>query len=126
VKLRIRGDTIRLRLNQTEVATLAERGRVDESTAIGPGANERIGYAIVMDGAGGTNLVASLASPFSLEVRVAPDVVRTWAGGEMVGIEGAQSAGDGRTLRILVEKDYACLKERPDEDDVDAFPNPKA
>jgi hypothetical protein len=27
--------------------------------------------------------------------------------------------------RILVVKDFACLKDRPGEDDHDAFPNPK-
>jgi hypothetical protein len=36
----------------------------------------------------------------------------------------APYVGDGKTLRILVEKDFACLTKPPHEDDADAFPNP--
>ncbi len=55
------------------------------------------------------------------------EVVRAWAANdEAVGLEGSQDAGSGRTLRVLVEKDFSCLKERPNEDDSDAFPNPKS
>jgi hypothetical protein len=54
-----------------------------------------------------------------MEVHVASDVARAWANGDEVGFEGLVGP-----LRVLVEKDYACLTERPHEDDADAFPNP--
>jgi hypothetical protein len=59
-----------------------------------------------------------------IELALPADTVRRWAESETVAIEGEQPAADGRRLRILVEKDFACLKERPGEDDADAFPNP--
>ena len=118
MKLRIRGDSIRLRLTRGEVAALAEGRIVEESTGFGPDA--RLSYAITL---GGASLAAKLAGP-RIEVCVPADVGRAWAAGDSVGIEGVQAAGEGRTLRILVEKDFACLTERPHEEDADAFPNP--
>jgi NOL1/NOP2/fmu family ribosome biogenesis protein len=118
MKLRIRGDSLRLRLTQVEVAALAERGRVEES--IGFAAGERLTYAIAC---GGTALGAKL-TPSGIEVTVPAERLRSWAAGDDVGLEGTQDAGEGRILRILVEKDFACLKQRPHEDDKDAFPNP--
>lgn len=120
MKLRIRGDSLRLRLTQVEVAALAERGQVEESVAFGVG--ERLTYAIA---SGGSALAARL-TPSRIEVTVPTDRVRSWAAGDDVALEGTQDAGEGRTLRILVEKDFACLTPRPHEDDKDAFTNPNA
>ena len=118
MKLRIRGDSIRLRLTQSEVQKLADDGRVEDSTHFGP--DERFTYAIV---AGGAHVEAKLAAR-TIEISVPAATARAWATSETVGIEGARDVGDGKTLRILVEKDFACLTERPHEDDADAFPNP--
>ena len=119
MKLRIRGDSIRLRLTQTEVARLAEEGRVEESTHFGP--DERFTYAIAF---GAESTLSARLSPRGIEVTVPGEVARAWAASDSVGIEGARELGDGKTLRILVEKDFACLTKRPHEDDADAFPNP--
>src|SRR5687768_2794560 len=118
MKLRIRGDTIRLRLTQAEVAALAANGVVEETTSFGPGTS--FGYAVV---ARGTSLAASLSGS-RIEVALPVEAARAWATNEEVGIEGEQAAEGARRLRILVEKDFACLKPRVGEDDTDAFPNP--
>lgn len=120
MKLRIRGDSLRLRLTQTEVTKLVEAGRIEESTAFAGGG--RFSYAVVF---GGSTVSAKLGSG-GVEVVIPPDVARAWAASDAVGIEAAEPAGDGRTLRIAIEKDFACLKPREDEDDSDAFPHPKA
>ena len=49
-----------------------------------------------------------------------------WANGAEVTIAAGQAVPGADTLRILVEKDFACLSERPGEDDSDAFPHPDA
>ena len=121
MKLRIRGDSLRLRLTQGEVLSLAENGRVDERTSFGA---SRLVYTIrLVDLPDGQTLAARLSTTpeeSRIEVHVSVETGRAWARGDVVGIEGA----DG-PLRLLVEKDYACLKERAHEDDADAFPNPK-
>lgn len=122
MKLRIRDDSVRLRLTRGEVASLVEGGRVDAEVRFGPAPGERLSYSIVL---GGTSLVARF-SDGRIEVSVPEASARSWASSDVVGFEHVQEVGGGRTLRILVEKDFACLTTRPHEDDADAFPNPKA
>jgi hypothetical protein len=50
--------------------------------------------------------------------------VLPWAASELVSIDGEQGLDDGSVLRILVEKDFACLAPRAGEDESDMFPHP--
>lgn len=119
MKLRIQGDSVRLRLTQTEVLQFAETGSVEDEMRVGPDAALAYGLraadldrlAVEMDGS-------------ALTVLVPRDWVGPWAEGDGVGFDGEQNVGDGRTLAILVEKDFECLHKRPDEPD--AFPHPLA
>jgi len=122
MKLRIRGNTLRLRLSRGEVNDLAERGEVREAIAFGPTATERLGYAIVASD--DATVTSARLSGGSVEVFVPRALAREWATNETVGIEAEQAIGAGLSLQILVEKDFACLTPRKGEDDTDAFPNP--
>ncbi len=119
MKLRIKGDSVRLRLTQPEVRQLAEAGAVEDAMHVAPGAALPYGLRAAdvrqlrADWTGGT-----------LTVLVPQDWIGDWAQGDGVGFDGEQEAGDGRTLSILIEKDFECLHQRPDEPD--AFPNPLA
>jgi hypothetical protein len=123
MKLRIRGDSIRLRLDQSEVAQLRDGGRVEQAIHFGPGEGARLGYAVVADGVDEPRAELHAGS---IVVHLPRARVRAWADGDEVGLEAAQSTGDGRTLRVLVEKDFRCLASRPGEDDRGGFPNPNA
>lgn len=120
MKLRIRGNSLRLRLTQGEVQALAETGRVEDTTSFGV---SRLVYSLALvDLPGARAVTAHLGSTpqeSRIDVHVDPRTGRAWATSDTVGIEGVDDP-----LRILIEKDYACLKERPHEDDADAFPNP--
>jgi hypothetical protein len=124
MKLRIRGDSLRLRLEQHEVARLRDEGRIEQAVHFGPGDEARLVYAVVAE--------ATLAEPVAelrarmIVVRLPGDRVRAWADGDDVGIESAQPLGAGRSLRLLVEKDFRCLAPRAGEDEGDGFPNPAA
>jgi len=48
-----------------------------------------------------------------------------WADNAVVGFENEQELPEGDKLKLLLEKDFACLEQR-DEDDRDTYPNPKA
>ena len=120
MKLRIRGNSIRLRLTKSEVDQFRSTGEVSESIDFGQSAMR---YSLR------TTDRDALGADFGdgeLSILVPKDQAEAWAGSEQVGIDGAQSAGDGQDLRILIEKDFECLAERPGEDDSDAFPNPLA
>ena len=117
MKLRIKGDSIRLRLTQTDVRTLAETGAIESAMHVAPEASLRYGLR-----ASGGDALAVEMDARGLVVLVPEAWIAPWATGDEVGFSGEQAAGGGRTLAILVEKDFACLHKRPDEQD--AFPNP--
>ena len=119
MKLRVRGNSLRLRLTRAEVDRLRSGGRVEERVCFGP--TSSLTYSIERQDVRDTR-----AELEGLAVRVvAPNaVVDAWATSEAVGFDADQRIGDGDVLRILVEKDWNCLTSRPGEEDVDTFPNP--
>lgn len=113
MKLRIRGNSLRLRLSRGEVTQLAEKGRVEDAITFGP---SKLTYVVA------TSDVDHLGATYEsnrIVVVIPPKRAAEWASSEEVGIE---SKGD---LHILVEKDWSCLKPREGEDDSDAFPHPE-
>ena len=115
MKLRIRGNSIRLRLGKHEVAALREGGLVEEAVAF-PGGHA-LAYAIERRD------VASLGARFDgrrIVVEVPNALAREFCDGDGVGFDGASGE-----LKILVEKDWQCLAPR-NEDESDAFPHPGA
>jgi hypothetical protein len=120
MKLRIRGNSIRLRLTQGEVQTLAEKGRVEDAIAFAPGS--RLVYALATSDS--RDALAARLDGARVEVTLPSALAKDWAASTRVGIEGEQPIGEGEPLRILVEKDFACLHPRKGEDDRDAFANP--
>lgn len=122
MKLRIRGNSLRLRLGRSEVTSLGQGERVEDAIAFGATTADRLLYAIVCSDEVSV-MVAHFASN-ELLVSVPSSLAREWAHGNAVGLEAAQPVGDSGTLAILVEKDFACLTPRSGEDDTDAYPNP--
>lgn len=123
MKLRIQRNSLRLRLSQSEVAGLAERGRVAECIRFGPQSEAELTYELVS-----SERTPTLAASFrarAVTVTVPAERVREWAGSGEVTLEGSIPLGGDEVLRILVEKDFKCLAPRPGEDESDAFPHPK-
>jgi len=116
MKLRIKGNSLRLRLTRSEVQRLVEQDSVTETTAFG-GAAE-FTYAVRTD-AGAKAVTAEYAAG-CMTVMIPAAQAADWAASELVGVYN-EAAG---TLTIAVEKDFACI-DRDDPEDADAFPNPK-
>ncbi len=119
MKLRIRGNSVRFRLSQTEMVQLAERGTVRDSVEFGAGA--RLDYRLEVGPV--ESLQASYAAQCILVV-VPTAMARKWARPEEVSVQGEQPVTGNSALSILLEKDFACLTPREGEDDSAAFPNP--
>jgi hypothetical protein len=47
-----------------------------------------------------------------------------WDANDKVGFENTVSLKNGKTLHLLLEKDFTCLDDRG-EDESDNYPNPK-
>lgn len=116
MKLRIRGDSIRLRLTRGEVAELLERGEVADATHFPAG--PALGYRLCADPAAAT--VSAAFEAGTLQVRLPRATADGWGRSDEVAVRGAVPVGAG-SLSILVEKDFPCPTSRPGEDDSDAF-----
>jgi hypothetical protein len=122
MKLRVKHNSIRLRLTQTEVAQFAESGRVEEAIEFGTDPQQKFVYAIEKSAGAGEISVAF--ADRRITVFVPSERAESWANSDEKGIEADRNVGGEKRLRILIEKDFACLKPRRGEDERDAFPNP--
>ena len=121
MKLRIRGNTIRIRLSQSEMIRLVGTGLVQDAVEFGPDARLDYRVAVVPEGA----VRASYRSD-CIDVALPRAAIDRWQRPEEVSVRAEQALDDGRSLTILVEKDFACLSPRDaEEDETDLFPNPE-
>ena len=120
MKLRIKGNSIRLRLGQSEVRRMREVGIVEESTTFDILGGQRLDYVLCT----GPNLPAITASfdGGRIVVRIPTALLREWAETDQVGIERIQVGSGGRELKIRIEKDFECIDAPADEPQEDAFP----
>ena len=116
MKLRIRGDSVRLRLTRGEVARLLESGAVEDLTHF-PGGGV-LCYRLATDA--GAIAVAATFEGAALSVSVPSGLAESWGRSDEVGIQAALPVG-GSQLAVLIEKDFPCPPGRPGEDDSDAF-----
>jgi len=119
MKLRIKGNSIRLRLLRSEVENFAETGRIFDEVRFGANA---LRYSIVMSSEA-ESIVAKLVDN-EITVFIPEKAARDWTASEQVGFEVEQSIGDDDTLSIVIEKDFVCLDRPDDPDRKDAYPNP--
>lgn len=123
MKLRIRDNTIRLRLKQNEVAQIASGQPVVEETRF-PGSVLTYSLQVSDDGATSANFEGG-----SLAIRLPAADVSAWASSDQVSIVAEQAVDGSDTLSLLIEKDFQCLSpghHRPGEDDADTYPHPEA
>lgn len=119
MKLRIRGNSVRLRLTRSEVSRIAAGRAVTESVRFGSATELR--YRVE------PRPVPRLAAEMvdgEIAVLVPAEQATQWAATDQVSLAGGQDLGAGERLEILVEKDFACLKPRPGDDPEDFFENP--
>src|SRR4051794_38897718 len=113
MKLRLQGNSLRLRLGRSEVANLRDRGAVEEIVAFQLGG--KLTYRIQSHAKAET-----LRAEFEtgrITVSVPIGTADAWATSDEVGLY-AQDGG----LKIAIEKDFRCLTRT--EEEPDAFPHP--
>jgi hypothetical protein len=116
MKLRFRKNSLRLRVNQREVETLAAGRSVEEEVHF-PGSTS-ISYVLETVPAGPPN--ASFQHGV-IRVSAPREQVQNWARGESIGLY-FDLAANGAGLKVAVEKDLECVDGPPEERDPDAFP----
>jgi hypothetical protein len=121
MKLRIKGNSLRLRVSPSEMKQLLQSGRVEETIYFGADEEARLTYALEQNAQAGVMTV--VYRPQEVTVVVSSREARNWAEGNGVGLYGATSTGHG-PLELAIEKDFACL-DKAGAENVDTFPNPK-
>jgi hypothetical protein len=120
MKLRIKGNSIRLRLLKSEVEKFGADGRISEQTLFGP---TTLSYTLAMSPE--SEKINAEFGDGEIRIFVPEGAARAWVTNGQVGFEAEQPAGD-EVLAILIEKDFVCLDRPDDPDRHDAFPNPNA
>ena len=120
MKLRIKGNTVRLRLSKPEVELLSAQGMIKEQTNFG---NTSFMYSIQKE-VNGNQLRADFKND-ALTVYMPESLLTGWSTNNTIGFDNKQPGDPIPGLYILVEKDFKCI-DNSTEDQRDNYENPKA
>jgi hypothetical protein len=123
MKLRILGNSLRLRLKRGEVDRLAAGNKLVEETEF-PGTV----FSYSLELSDNEDMVASFDNG-RIEISMPREIIPEWADTDLVTLYSEQELPGESKLEILVEKDFTCLEpghHRNCEDDQDTYPHPSA
>ena len=118
MKLRIKGNSLRLRLSKTDVEKLVVAKYLEERTPFG---NNTFVYALQITDAGD-----ELSADFDgskITVFIPEIFIKDWAVNDVVGFNATMPVSDTESLYILIEKDFKCIDETTG-DQQDSYENP--
>jgi hypothetical protein len=120
MKLRIKGNSMRLRVSPSEVTRLLKTGRIEETIYFVPEGDAKLTYALELGPAAAGIRLRYQANEVAMVIPA--NDAKAWAEGEQEGIYGAAGGGE-RRLELAIEKDFACL-DKGEEENRDTFPHP--
>ena len=121
MKIRINGNAIRYRLSKTDITNFGTAGFVEEKTEFANGVSFHYRLEKKKD-------IENPEASFSgngISIFVPEKLVAGWPTNDIVGFENRMEIGEGKSLLLLIEKDFVCLDPAL-EDQSDNYPNPKA
>jgi hypothetical protein len=123
MKLRIKGNSLRLRVSRSELAQFQAGGRIEETIHFTAAPEATLTYAL--ESALRSSPVSVRYGSREITVILSQDRARIWGAEDEVGVYTTLDMGPAGSLEVVVEKDFTCL-DRSDEDNSDAFANPVA
>jgi hypothetical protein len=118
MKLKLHGNSIRLRLTRREIAEFAQTGRLEETFACGSG--RRFAYGIERSEA--ASAIGVRASEAGIYVVLPSALAAEWTGTDRVGVSGEVAFDDGQSVAVLAEKEFRRVHGA--NSDPDLYPNP--
>jgi hypothetical protein len=115
MKIRIKDDSVRIRLAQTEVTALVTDGETWSKCQFGKG---ELIYGLT---ASDTDDISCAFEGNRIITKVPKKLLTNWDTDQRLGFDHKE---DG--LYILIEKDWQCLKPRVHEDETNLYLNPQA
>ncbi len=119
MKIRIKGNSIRLRLTRSDLDRFAQEAYLEEKTAFG---NNTFIYALQR-----SDSLQELSADYTgnkMMVYMPKVFAEKWQDSNEVGYSNKLSLPEGKELFILVEKDFKCIDSELAEDQSDNFDNP--
>lgn len=121
MKIRIHGNSIRYRLSKTDITNFGKAGFVEEKTEFANG----ISFHYLLEKKKDIENPEASFSGNRISIFVPEKLVAGWTTNDIVGFENRMDIGEGKSLWLLIEKDFVCLDPAL-EDQSDNYPNPKA
>ena len=118
MKLRIKGNSIRIRLTKTEVSTIASKGYIEEHTHVG-----RTIFTYALSKVDDLDELSATFLDNTITMLVPGKLVKEWPENDVIGFDARIPMGDNGSLYLLLEKDFVCL-DHTTEDQSDHYPNP--
>ena len=120
MKIRIKGNSIRLRPTKTDIQNLKNIGKVEEKTVLG--SNQIFQYSLEKN-ENLENLKATFENS-KISVFLPKKEWETLVNTDEITVNGHQENGEEGNLFLLIEKDLKCL-DTTFEDQSDMYENPK-
>ena len=121
MKLRFRENSLRFRVNQREVTSLAAGNSLEEAVCF-PN-DSRFSYTFEPNA---ENRPKASFEEGKIRITAPLREVEAWAHGESLGLyfdlQDFDLHGEATTLRVAIEKDLECVDASPEDRDPDAFP----
>jgi hypothetical protein len=121
MKLRIKGNSMRLRVSRSELARLLNGERVEETIHFSAEPDSYLSYGLQSVPEPPTIRIQWM--PRKVTVLLSDERMRFWGRDAEVGIYESLDLGHLGSLEVIIEKDFACL-DRSDEENDDTFANP--
>jgi hypothetical protein len=121
MKLRIKGNSLRLRVSRSELTRFLAGDEVAETIHFAAAPEAKLTYAL----ARGTQTNAAIVRyrPQEVTVLLSEEQAQRWSQNDQVGVYTLVDIAPEGLLELIVEKDFACL-DRSDADNKDTFANP--
>ena len=118
MKLRIKGNSLRIRLTRTEVEKFVNTGYLEEQTSF---LENKFTYAL--QSRNDINQMSALFDQNKISIFVPAKLLADWPQNDVIGFNSNMPLTTTDSLYILIEKDFICLDETT-EDQSDNYENP--
>ena len=119
MKIRIRGNSVRFRLTKDEVEQLCREKSIEERTNF---SSLDFIYAVRVSE---TEQLDIHFSNNKITLEISNALIENWETNNRVGFSHSVATSNGKTIDVLLEKDFTCLEDRG-EDESNNYPNPKS
>ena len=117
----MQSNSIRYRLKEPEVHEFKNNGIIKESIQLGSNTGTSLHFILQKSDSA---QIAVQSENNTIIIQVPNDMAGEWTDTSSVGFDAVIPLGNGRKLKVLVEKDFECL-DAGKEENIGTYPNPK-